>query len=1131
ELWARHELNQDRSQSATREKYVESLKINGWLLGQRGEILFQYGGQYKSRVSTNVHRKFRCIGGAHLIEAFYIALRRDQNNKQLEATLKGGVPNCTEIVANAPKDAIIFFKDLSNTLHGVASATGFVQLYSKIPDMVDGWANHWKAKKKAAIAAGKGQPKRRKLGRKTSQPEEPPVPDLEDADAAGSEQADPGKNSETDQWAWLQRAFPKTFSSFILYKRCRALKAKLSIGDSPTIWDNFEARMNATCEFTDIGDMKLHEALMAVQCQVVLALQTLPEKIFKMLALPILCLTVPSTDKMPFLLKSTTDALSLQMGLLPAKVATQGAPLKAPAAKAKAKAKAAAQSGGGDNITVFEDCLDIIERCKRNAVHVGETASDMAIAYLVEFLVFKFTTVTVGSKKLKIKTYSKLRGALAQHCVAAHTFKEDETHEHLRDLGIGTDPQAGAEGEEKEAHEDVKEEIVLGPAPNGWKTEELKLICEFLKDEPNIVTDAESLWGEFSMYASSGTETFQTIASVTHLVNRLSKAMQSVWADVTCPLGKQSMLLADMGEVTESELTDCQIKESLATEEKWMGFFIALFPIVEPCIPTNLVKSCKMLVACVDEAALTDNQRVKLSLALKDVHYVVAEFAEASGDALSTVGFLMELRAALTVKLLEEINSALKTKTKSNKEYVFISLANLLKSMSAEVAKRDFCCDGKKDWTDSWAAAAAKACELLKDEEIRKRQAEELQKEREKNAIERRKKAEAEAAAHEAAQKLDLKKLTLDLLKGKATQCGIELVGSETKTTLIEAIVNHHKNKVKQEPEDEQEHGAADDNTSATFTEEQLRLFVSQPRTRPGAAATDGTDQDQAAKREKNIAELVRVYDSTAYPAITSIMPVHDAAVDRTTLAALVTMQLQKLQAFNLDAICLKVKAGSSIADSIGSSFKPKLFVDYDKLDWDAFSLPLKGRVVCTIGNAGQKSFYDMGSIGIDDTKYNMIATPGDFDLGWRVKALSPDKEDIPALVPHAIDVQLKVADIKRALDFTVEEGDEQDTCALHAQVLKMNPDFKKEIENMKMERQQLHDGGETCGPFVFELTRAALPGEKAAFEAKVEKAKGREKQRKAAEKLQTEFDEEAEGDARLSVDELLSVAPHVVKK
>ena len=81
------------------------------------------------------------VCGAHLIEAFYIAIKRFKENQHLNITLNHGVPDCTKINTKAPDDAITYFVDLGNVLNGFASSTSFLQVYKKVGLVSQGWEN------------------------------------------------------------------------------------------------------------------------------------------------------------------------------------------------------------------------------------------------------------------------------------------------------------------------------------------------------------------------------------------------------------------------------------------------------------------------------------------------------------------------------------------------------------------------------------------------------------------------------------------------------------------------------------------------------------------------------------------------------------------------------------------------------------------------------------------------------------------------------------------------------------------------------------------------------------------------------------------------------------------------------
>ena len=160
-LWSRHVMNRD-TQEDTREKYVTSLVESGWLLGQRGEIVYVLGEPYQSNSEPSRNR-FLIVCGAHLIEAFYTAIKRFdvEENAQLKITLQYGVPDCTEINAKAPDDAIRYFVDLGNALNNFASSTSFLQVYKKVHLVSAGWEKKKKEQKVEQKLATEDKPRPR----------------------------------------------------------------------------------------------------------------------------------------------------------------------------------------------------------------------------------------------------------------------------------------------------------------------------------------------------------------------------------------------------------------------------------------------------------------------------------------------------------------------------------------------------------------------------------------------------------------------------------------------------------------------------------------------------------------------------------------------------------------------------------------------------------------------------------------------------------------------------------------------------------------------------------------------------------------------------------------------------------
>ena len=116
--------------------------------------------QTKSGKSWN---HFLIVCGAHLIEAFYTAIKRFdvEENAQLKITLQYGVPDCTEINAKAPEDAIRYFVDLGNALNGLASSTSFLQVYKKVHLVSAGWEKKKKEHKAEQKVATEDKPRPR----------------------------------------------------------------------------------------------------------------------------------------------------------------------------------------------------------------------------------------------------------------------------------------------------------------------------------------------------------------------------------------------------------------------------------------------------------------------------------------------------------------------------------------------------------------------------------------------------------------------------------------------------------------------------------------------------------------------------------------------------------------------------------------------------------------------------------------------------------------------------------------------------------------------------------------------------------------------------------------------------------
>ena len=111
---------------------------NVYLSPGKEQIMYVAGEPYTT-ASGKVWTPYLTVCGAHLIEAFYIAIKRFKEHQHLNITLNHGVPDCTEINTKAPDDAITYFVDLGNVLNGFASSTSFLQVYKKVVLVSQGW--------------------------------------------------------------------------------------------------------------------------------------------------------------------------------------------------------------------------------------------------------------------------------------------------------------------------------------------------------------------------------------------------------------------------------------------------------------------------------------------------------------------------------------------------------------------------------------------------------------------------------------------------------------------------------------------------------------------------------------------------------------------------------------------------------------------------------------------------------------------------------------------------------------------------------------------------------------------------------------------------------------------------------
>jgi hypothetical protein len=139
----RHPLINNRNQRQTRRKYKKILKVDGVVLGARGEIIV-----IPKDESMN---EYWVLGGAHLIEALYDAYREDPSNLQILASLKSGIP-VTRLDIRSPSDVQRYFKTTGNILNNLGSGTSFTETYLDMPQMSKDYVEYQKELRKTQKA-------------------------------------------------------------------------------------------------------------------------------------------------------------------------------------------------------------------------------------------------------------------------------------------------------------------------------------------------------------------------------------------------------------------------------------------------------------------------------------------------------------------------------------------------------------------------------------------------------------------------------------------------------------------------------------------------------------------------------------------------------------------------------------------------------------------------------------------------------------------------------------------------------------------------------------------------------------------------------------------------------------------
>ncbi|CAK0871070.1 unnamed protein product [Prorocentrum cordatum] len=266
----RHELN-DRNCCDTRDKYKKDIKTRGFIVGGRNEMVVM-------RRSSSTDNSFWILSGAHVIEAIYDAfddmVKSKRHNPQVAATVMKGIP-ITEADHRTPIDVVTHLTDVGNILNGIGTKTTFVQ-----------------AMKVAAEASGQAAPE-----------VDPGAEQAEEEKGDGPSRASQ-EGLETEFGQFIEQKYPGRWTSFASFKKCRALRNKLS----NALFTKFEKYMNQHCIFSDnrIDNVAVYGVLHEVS-----AILTKVGMLSYFVEVAAFC--VPTNDGTPWVIQVPKDAEKLKV--------------------------------------------------------------------------------------------------------------------------------------------------------------------------------------------------------------------------------------------------------------------------------------------------------------------------------------------------------------------------------------------------------------------------------------------------------------------------------------------------------------------------------------------------------------------------------------------------------------------------------------------------------------------------------------------------------------------------------------------------------------------------------------------------------------------------------------------------
>ncbi|CAK0888090.1 unnamed protein product, partial [Prorocentrum cordatum] len=962
--------------------------------------------EYKTKSGVVCNKKL-ILGGAHLIEAFYIALKQHPNAPQLHASLVEGVPDCTRVDARTPSDGLKYFVDISNELNGFASRTSFLQMYRRVEDIVKGYANHLKREKQqqqqhqqqrklaAAAATFEGALAGGEGGEPDAADQKPADADSskrkadDAADNAGGEQPASKKlrsqaGYETEYLNWMKKAFPNTFTHMTVFKAARAFKAKMV---ELKQWEPFADYMEAHVKFTEtFGQGNV------IHCQaaVLYAFAAEAERpdIMTESLVPALRLCAPTNDGVPqvcFSVRNTTVKLfSGFVDVRMSKCAEAVAKAKASGKTKKGAAKAKAMGKVGDKAvaamplppaasktTFWGDALNVIAMVTKDAKRVlAEVVEGAKCCVIMQIVQHECTLPVRNEGDVQVKGWTKFRTALARFVIAQHEYNDGVNlyFEKFKDTG-----SAGEQG-----IDDASSTIaVMGPVPETFHEGMAVTLRDYLEKDPVDI----STWDE----AGDSSKVLGKDSSIA--VARVVSASKGAWAS------KSHIWSPAMAEAVEPAAdVDACVSEVL--NQVWLA--------VEGLQPSAV---CKVLSKFV-ELPKADNFE-DLS-ALADVHPVFCQplkYFKSCADAVVYLNF----RSRFAMSLIDESCSAMQDmiqKKQGKPSALENTVAYLKKGLSfvrantEKVAVSDFRLADDSSWKSLWARLMKKA-----NEEAPKESAAQREKPSQHCGV-------------------DLESMTAKDLKGLASHFSIAFESSIKKAELVKLISDK----------------------KATIAAADESLQQSGPNVdgwweRLAGEFTSGVDVIERALAEADEKLTIgECYFPSAAPSASGLKALGTVAFAMNATLSMID-DIKAHRETNVEWMSFKADANNN-----GQVARPVKFLGPSKAELEAdptilTKLPscrllMRGRVTAIPAgtSAGLSKFYVGKALG----GYNLVVTPlsPNQDIGWSMKVVTGE-DCLPTMV----------VDDESSYDIVTKDPDGTD-CAIKVITLMPNPEWIASLAN-----------------------------------------------------------------------------------